>query len=70
MPPVTESHRSEARRLQLLTVRQVAEILDLHPKTVYAWAADGRLPAPIRLGRKVMFDLDDILRWLSARKGA
>jgi len=36
----------------LLTPRQVAEILQVHVKTVYQWAAEGKLPA-IRLGSDI-----------------
>jgi excisionase family DNA binding protein len=46
---------------QLLTPDQVAGLLQVHVKTVYQWAADGKLPA-IRLGngirKMVRFDPD------------
>ena len=52
---------------RLLTVREVAVLLRLHEKTVYSMVARGELPS-IRLGRRVRFSRDDIIRWLSARR--
>lgn len=60
MEPFTPTSR-------LLTVRDVAHLLGVHEKTVYAWVARRQLPS-IRMGRSVRFSLDDILRWISARK--
>ena len=54
-------------RERLLTFGQVADLLQVHPKTVYAWVARRELPS-VRLGRRVRFLPDDILRWVSARK--
>ena len=51
----------------LLTVRQTAELLGLHPKTIYNWAASGRLPC-IHVGSRIRFSPRDIDRWLLARK--
>ena len=51
----------------LMTVSEVAQFLGLHEKTVYEWAARGRLPC-VRVGSSLRFDPRDIERWLSARK--
>jgi excisionase family DNA binding protein len=51
----------------LLTVAEVARYLRIHEKTVYTMVARRELPS-IRLGRRVRFSPDDILRWVSARK--
>lgn len=40
---------------RLLTAREAASYLGLSRRTVWKWAADGRLPVT-RLGRKVLFD--------------
>src|SRR5438093_13189053 len=50
---------------QLLTVADVARLLCLHEKTVYAWFSRGSIPH-IRLGRRVLFSPADIGRWLGA----
>ena len=51
----------------LLTVPEVARLLRLHPKTVYAMAAAGRLPA-VHIGNRVRFDPRDIGRWMGTQK--
>lgn len=38
----------------LLTIRDVAEILDLGQRTVWRLEAEGRLPKAIRLNRRVV----------------
>lgn len=39
---------------QLLTVKQVAEILAVHERTVWKMAAAGEIPKPIKLGAKAV----------------
>lgn len=51
---------------QLLTVRQTAELLRLHPKTVYALVSRGSIPH-VRIGRRVLFSSPELLRWLGTR---
>lgn len=45
----------------LLTVREVAERLRLHPATVYRLARAGKLPS-LRVGRSIRFHADEIER--------
>ena len=52
---------------KLLTVKQVAELLGMHPKTIYDWRYKGKLVG-YKLGCNVMYDRDDITRWLASRK--
>ena len=53
----------------MLSTAQVAELLDLNPRTVLAMAGDGRLPAS-RLpdSRKYHFLLEDIITTLQANR--
>jgi excisionase family DNA binding protein len=67
MPTAAANHRSEVQDLQLLTARQVAAILRVHSKTVYKWAAQGKLPC-VRPQGLLRFMRHDINRWLLARK--
>ena len=52
---------------KLLTVRELAHLLGVHEQTIYAWVAKRLLPC-IRLGSRLRFSHNDILRWVSARK--
>jgi excisionase family DNA binding protein len=51
----------------LWTVRDVAEFLRIHEKTVLSWVSRKGLPC-FRLGNRLRFSPDDILRWVSAKK--
>ena len=52
---------------QLLTVRELAELLRLHVKTVERMARAGRLPS-LRVFGRVRFRSSDIASWLAARE--
>ena len=54
-------------RERLWTAQEVAEYLGVHEKTVYRWKNQGGLPCS-RLGNRLRFDPNDVLRWVSARK--
>ena len=49
---------------QLLTARQVAELLCISPKTVYNLAASGTLPCVRLSPRVVRFDPDRLEQWV------
>jgi excisionase family DNA binding protein len=53
---------------QLLTARQVAERLKIGTRTVWRWAASGRLPKPIRLvhGRITRWRAEEIDSFVAA----
>jgi excisionase family DNA binding protein len=40
-------------------IKEVSEYTSLSVKTLYDWAAQGRIPS-IKIGRRVLFDLKDI----------
>ncbi len=53
----------------ILSSSQVAELLDLNPRTVLTMAGDGRLPASRLPGsRKFHFILDDIITTLKSNQ--
>lgn len=35
---------------KLLTVREIAEALDVTPQAIYKWVKQGMMPQPLRLG--------------------
>ena len=60
--------------IRLLRISQVAARTGLSRSTIYEWSADGRFPAPVRLGGRVVrwveAEVDEWLRkWLEKRRG-
>lgn len=51
MKPPTDPRFAEA---QLLTAREVAALLRIHPRSVWRATAAGDIPKPIRIGPKVV----------------
>ncbi len=49
---------------RLLSVGEVARVLDVSPRTIWQWRDSGRLPAPVRLGKLVKWDIDAIDAWV------
>ena len=53
----------EAKEMPIyLTLREVAELLKVKPRTIYAWVSDQRIPYE-RKGSLQRFRLDAILAW-------
>ena len=50
----------------VVDARRLAKLLDAGVRTVRTWDAAGKLPAPIRLGGKVVWRVDEIRDWLAA----
>ena len=50
-------------QVKLMTVKQVAEYLQLKESTIYAWAQDQKIPA-IKIGRTWRFRQNDLDTWL------
>ena len=59
----TDSHTA-AKRLQLLKVSDVAQLLNVKPRTIYEMVAQDRIPYRQPPGSNILrFDLEDILEW-------
>ena len=58
-------------KLQQLNVRQVADLLGVHPRTVWRLVSSGDLPKPIKIGPKIVrwrvADLESYLESLIER---
>ena len=53
----------EAKELPIyLVLREVAELLKVKPRTIYAWVSDKRIPYE-RKGSLLRFRLDAIVAW-------
>lgn len=51
---------------KLLTAKQVSEILEVKPKTVYEWVSRGLVPH-VKIGRLVRFKKAEIFHWLESK---
>ena len=63
MTPTTMPENVTGRKLG--DVKAVAQTLDCSPRHVYRLADAGRMPAPLRLGSLVRWDLEEIDRWIA-----
>ena len=52
---------------ELFAVQQVARILGLHPKTIYAYVERGEMPH-YKIGGRIRFDPAQVMKWLQARE--
>jgi len=51
--------------IQLLNVKQVAKALGCTTRTVRRWAAEGRMPPSLRIGRAVRWRRSDLIEWVA-----
>ncbi len=59
--PLTPAACACGQACQLLTVRDVAAVLKIHPRTVWRMSATGEIPAPLALAPKtIRWRLKDI----------
>jgi excisionase family DNA binding protein len=52
---------------RLLTVRELADLLQVPPKTIYTWRYKGIGPPAIPVGRYLRIGAEDVVAWLEAR---
>lgn len=50
-------------KLQTVDVARAAEVLGVHPWTLYRWAREGKIPS-IKLGRSVRFRVAALEEWM------
>jgi excisionase family DNA binding protein len=49
----------------LCTIKELAQALSINPSTLYAWAAQGRIPC-VKIHGLVRFRRDEIERWVDS----
>ena len=64
-PPVQGQHRSTVD--ELLTLQQVAELLDVSPNTIYYWRYQGTGPRGHKVGKWLRYWRSDVIAWMSER---
>jgi excisionase family DNA binding protein len=55
---------------QLLTVEQLAGLLQVPQQTIYAWRSRGEGPPGMKVGRHVRYRRRDVEAWLDSRVSA
>ena len=50
-----------------MTVNGLSALFKVHKRTIQVWAADRGIPL-IRIGNLMIFDIDDVKRWLLQHK--
>ncbi len=48
---------------RLMTAKQVSELIEVRPSTIYKWVDLGYIPY-VKLGRCVRFKKGDLIRWI------
>lgn len=51
-----------------LNDRELAKLTGLAVQTLRNWRCKGRGPAYVKVGRRVIYPVDDVLRFMEARK--
>ncbi len=59
--------RSSATQDELLTLREVADLLDVSPNTIYYWRYQRTGPRGHKVGRQIRYWKSDVLDWLRDR---
>jgi excisionase family DNA binding protein len=52
-----------------LTLAETAALVRVQRQTLIAWVREGRFPAPARVGRKYLFNLTTVERFLAEQRG-
>lgn len=53
--------------MKIITIKELSEIINVKPKTIYQWAESGQIPC-LKINRLVRFDMERISDWLKARE--
>jgi excisionase family DNA binding protein len=55
------------RREENLVTEEVAQLLQTSPSTIRYWRHKGYGPKGVRVGRRVLYPLSEVQRWLEER---
>lgn len=53
--------------MKLITIKEVSDMINVKPSTLYQWAEIGQIPC-IKLNGALRFDMDDIKKWVDSCK--
>ena len=69
--PTTNASRRSADHViagnlpELLTIRELAKVLKLSPRSIWRLVKNHQLPAPVRIGGSIRWRADDISLWIA-----
>jgi len=66
--PRMSTPESSSVRPALLTADDAARLLRTARRAIYAMVEREQLPAPVRIGRRVLLRQDDLSRWLETKQ--
>ena len=49
-----------------MTIKEVADLVDITTSTVYKWLAEGRMLPPVKLGRTSYWNREEVTAWIEA----
>ena len=61
------TERAAISLARLLTVQELADLLQIPTKTIYTWRYKGIGPPAVPMGKYLRFRADDIAAWLDTR---
>lgn len=56
----------QVKGMVLLTMKQTAAVINVTPQYIYKMIAEGKFPAPVKLGRMTRFRLVDLEQYLES----
>ena len=62
-----EKAGAKSERRDLLTVREAAELLRVHPETLRRWTREGRIRLGGMAGSRLRYRRDDLSRWIEGQ---
>jgi len=66
-PPVQGHRVPTEQRDELLTLQDVAKLLEVSPNTIYYWRYQGTGPKGHKVGKRVRYWRSEVLDWLQQR---
>lgn len=68
IPTLIWSEKMKIEDPKFLSKKQLANLLGLSPYTIDSWVSERKEIPFVKMGRRVMFDLKDVLAWVEANK--
>lgn len=66
-PRASKQGLAHSSLCRLLTVRELADLLQVPPKTIYTWRYKRTGPPAVAVGKYLRFRPEDVAAWLEAR---